>query len=521
MVDDLDFVGMIDRLIPNLGRKVSLGVSVKALILNAMGFSQHALYLSPFFFERCPVGHLLGPGLVAGDINDDSLGRALDAMFEYGVNRLFVQLSAHACKSQGLDEEFNHVDTTNFSLEGDYRDEGEGVKIAHGHPKDGRVDLKQVVLGLVTAHQTAIPRYIQVFDGNKSDKEALPSLIKNYISCLAEGEPAGIFISDAGIYSAGNISGGLSGAEWITRPPNTIGAVKALIAETPAGELVPVAALPGYSIKAVASNYGGVAQRWVLVHSGPLGKAVAKTLGAKAAKQVAQAGEKAAKAGKQLFKEQGAAEAFVEKLEKKYPLAQIAYMLKEYTYYVKKGKPLPENRRTGFQFDTIKAETNQTELKRLETIQSRFVLSTNVLDKERLPDEKILIKYKTQASSVENSFKFLKDPIFFAESFFVKNTGRLEVLLMIMCLSLIVYSLCERKLRQALLEKNETVESQAKKQTNKPTMRMVLNQFRGIHFVSVSQDGKINNLIANLNANQKKIITLLGTNFAKYYILRV
>ena len=57
-------------------------------------------------------------------------------------------------------------------------------------------------------------------------------------------------------------------------------------------------------------------------------------------------------------------------------------------------------------------------------IKSRFILTSNVLDKDTLPDEQIVEAYKTQASSVENSFKFLKDPIFFAESFFVKKPSR-------------------------------------------------------------------------------------------------
>jgi transposase len=59
MIDSLGLVEEIDRLIPS-ERKVSHGIMVKALLLNAMGFSQHALYITPNFFERCPVKHLLG-----------------------------------------------------------------------------------------------------------------------------------------------------------------------------------------------------------------------------------------------------------------------------------------------------------------------------------------------------------------------------------------------------------------------------------------------------------------------------
>jgi transposase len=74
MIDKLGFVDEINRLIPNQ-RKVSYGIMIKALILNAMGFSQHALYITPQFFERCPVKHLLGDSYEASDFNDDSIGR--------------------------------------------------------------------------------------------------------------------------------------------------------------------------------------------------------------------------------------------------------------------------------------------------------------------------------------------------------------------------------------------------------------------------------------------------------------
>ena len=87
MVDELGLVGRIDALIPqDLGqRQVSLGVAVKAMILNGLGFAHRALYLTPHFFRDKPVERLLGPGIAAGHLNDDTLGRALDAIHAFGV----------------------------------------------------------------------------------------------------------------------------------------------------------------------------------------------------------------------------------------------------------------------------------------------------------------------------------------------------------------------------------------------------------------------------------------------------
>ncbi len=523
IIDELGIVEEIDRLIPS-DRKVSIGTMIKALILNSMGFSQHALYITPSFFEQCPVEHLLGAQYVASDFNDDSIGRCLDGMFSYGLNKLFVQVAHKACEVAGLVELFYHVDSTNFSVEGSYEDEANAVKLRHGFAKDKRFDLKQVTLGLITSYQTAIPRYMQAFDGNASDKETLVTLINNFVSCFKEGESVGIFISDAGIYSADNICNDLKAIEWITRVPETIGEAKKLLEETQSIDLQDSTSFKGYRYLAVPSNYGGVAQRWFVIESAPLAKAVTKTYTGKAQKQIEQSEQKINKKKDYLFKlfeEPTEWLTWVAELEKKHPLVNIECKLVETQYYCKAGRPKPENLRWAQKIESFICTINFEAVQKIVERKSRFILTTNVLDTERLPDESVLENYKAQASSVENGFGFLKDPIFFAESFFVKKPSRVEGLLMIMTLSLLVYSLCERKLRMALEDAKETVDNQIAKPTAKPTMRMVFNLFRGIHLVLNSQNQQPFAFCTNLTENHKKIIRLLGPFIANYYFLRI
>jgi transposase len=487
MIDKLGFVDEINRLIPNQ-RKVSYGIMIKALILNAMGFSQHALYITPKFFERCPVKHLLGDSYEASDFNDDSIGRCLDALFGYGLNKLFVQLAQKACEKAEIDTRYWHADSTNFSVEGAYEDELGAVQIRRGFAKDKRVDLKQVTLGLITCYKTAIPRYMQSFDGNASDSQTLMSMIETFLSYFEAGADVGIFIADAGIYSADNVSHSMQKIDWITRVPETIGLAKEWMLQTQGTDLQPFAQIPGYRYRAVSSQYGGVEQRWFVIESAPLAAAVTQTMTAKAQIQL---------------------ECVQAKIAKK----------KTQFYYCKRGKPKDENRRIQYQIDTFEVSIHATALAPIITQKSRFILATNVLDITKLPNEEVLAAYKTQATSVENGFKFLKDPIFFAESFFVHKPSRLEGLLMIMSLSLLVYSLCERDLHQALLEKNESVRTQTPQKTQKPTMRFVLNLFRGVHWVQLDEISQP--FCVNLNENHKQIIRLLGAPFAKYYFLQI
>jgi len=55
-----------------------------------------ALFLRINRFER-----LLGKGIEAGHLNDDALGRALDAIYAYGPEALYGQLAAQASSAWG------------------------------------------------------------------------------------------------------------------------------------------------------------------------------------------------------------------------------------------------------------------------------------------------------------------------------------------------------------------------------------------------------------------------------------
>ncbi len=54
------------------GEIVTAGQVVKAIILNGLGFVSRALYLFPQFFEDKATEHLLGEGIEAKHLNDDT-----------------------------------------------------------------------------------------------------------------------------------------------------------------------------------------------------------------------------------------------------------------------------------------------------------------------------------------------------------------------------------------------------------------------------------------------------------------
>lgn len=52
----------------------------------------------PPFFENKPTERLLGSGVEPAHLNDDTLGRALDALYAHDVTALYAVLSAQAAK---------------------------------------------------------------------------------------------------------------------------------------------------------------------------------------------------------------------------------------------------------------------------------------------------------------------------------------------------------------------------------------------------------------------------------------
>lgn len=123
-------------------RSVSMGTATVAMILNGLGFSNRQLYLVPQYFENKPVEHLLGEGISADMLNDDCLGRTLDWLYAQDVTTLFAGLAYQARRRFGIQAQHIHVDTTSFSVSGDYLPEEEGdpvaLAITYGYSRDHR-----------------------------------------------------------------------------------------------------------------------------------------------------------------------------------------------------------------------------------------------------------------------------------------------------------------------------------------------------------------------------------------------
>ena len=97
----------------------------------------------------------------------------------------------------------------------------------------------------------------------------------------------------------------------------------------------------------------------------------------------------------------------------------------------------------------------------------------------------------------------------------MKKPERVEAIGMIMGLCLLVYNLAQRKLRQQLSATNDRVKNQAKKLTNKPTMRWIFQMFQAVHLVTINGAKQV----SNLTQERQDILQHLGEYCCEYYLI--
>ena len=98
---------------------------------------------------------------------------------------------------------------------------------------------------------------------------------------------------------------------------------------------------------------------------------------------------------------------------------------------------------------TGQIETRLSVIEAEQITADRFILATNILDTQDVSDRQILLEYKAQQSN-ERGFRFIKDPLFFTSSVFVKNPERVEAIGMIMGLCLLVYTRFAKEIETTL-----------------------------------------------------------------------
>lgn len=496
------------------------------MILNGLGFVSKPLYMFPKYFETIACEHLVGTGVKPEYLNDDKLGRVMDKLFIKGLDTIFFIIALKAAKKFGVSLSSSHLDSSSMHVHGQYNtslpevifESKEAVNsqeleelvvkspkeitITYGYSRDHRPDLKQFIIELICSGDGDIPIFLKLASGNQADSSCFGEIAVEYQKQI---EVNSLIVADCALYTEPNLKL-MSELRWLCRVPLSIKSAQSLISTLPESEFLD-SQIQGYKSASKTGNYAGIEQRWLVVQSQDRRESDLRKLSQRITKAESKAVQELKKLSQDKFACEADAVKALSKLSKQFKYHQIQESKITEITSNKKDNP------TGTSYK-ISATVSRSESKINTEVLSagRFIIATNVLEPSELSDDSILSEYKAQ-QSCERGFAFLKDPLFFADSIFLKSPERIESLGMIMGLCLLVYTLAQRQIRAALQESKSTIKNQLGKLTNHPTLRWIFQCFQSIHLVTLNQEKHI----SNWTKEREFILNLFPDHCLVYY----
>ncbi len=527
----IDLIGIVEKINEIVGCQpgeiVSPGHAVKAMLLNGLGLVSAPLYLFSKFFEGKATEHLIGQGIKPEHLNDDRLGRVLDKLYLSGLSQTFTIIAAAAADKFHVCLDTVHLDSSSFHLHGEYKNslpsvlllaesenQGENgevimntdevplpIYITYGYSRDHRPDLKQFILDLICSGDGGIPLFVKLADGNQVDSAVFGQILCDFKKQL---NLDALFVADSALSTAKNLVI-IKNFQWLSRVPLAVKQAKQLISQLTDSDFIK-SKISGYKWSQQCSDYAGITQRWLVVESALRREADLRQLEKAVKKSETEAKQKIKQLSGQKFACGPDAIDAAEQLSKKFKYHQLTQI---------EAREICE-KKSSQQFYKVQADLEVDAGVIAGEIQKagRFILATNVLDNNELSPDQILETYKQQQCA-ERGFSFLKEPLFFTDSVFIKSSERIESLALIMGLCLLVYTLAQRDLRSRLRQEEAFLKNQLGQPTNRPTLRWIFQCFQSVHlftFESVQT-------ISNLTTERLSILKFFPDACRRYYLL--
>ncbi|MBF8190135.1 IS1634 family transposase [Nonomuraea sp. K274] len=215
----LGIAEIVDELCPiREVARVSHGQVVEALIANRLTSPASVVRLENW--ARCwAVPEVLG--IKPDALNDDRVGRALDAIAEH-LEVIAGTVGARAITEFGVEVSRIHWDMTSISLYGDYAQaEEEFAQPKYGHPKDRRPDLKQIQAGIGTTADGAVPIFSRVYDGGAAEVSQVTGAMRGLQKIAGRREL--LLLGDSKLISYDNVRElGQAGVTFIAPAPKAV-----------------------------------------------------------------------------------------------------------------------------------------------------------------------------------------------------------------------------------------------------------------------------------------------------------
>jgi transposase len=546
----LNVATLIDDLIPpHPAQVLSCGHGVEALLLAILD-GHHTLYKVGTRLEERGMLPLLQEGLQRLSLNDYRLGQILEALFAANLNQVFGAVALKALEVYAISTPWLHQDTTTIALYGAYEEEAppdaqppqdeEGPvppRPTYGHSKDGRDDLKQVLLSLGVSGDGGLPLRLGIRDGNTSDSIETPLAIEE---CLTLGL-AGVqgIVADSKGYSQRTIGLCLEkGVGLVTLVPRTCAvrqdlegwgqqqSTLPLLVEKPGrtqgeaprrwrGQSVTRQVTVEYSDGRVAQE----ALRFVVVHSSQLAQQQSSTYAVAQAKEAAGLNAHVRRVAARRFACVADAEAAIAEYEGRgqgrrgRPPRPWRYHAVHYRV-VTETQPKPRTHRgRPAKTDVPQLETAYRLVTAVETLaraeeENGWTVLATTVSRERCSDAEILAAYQEQHTTVEPGFRWIKNPAAISPVW-LEKPERIAALAMLTVMGLLVYALIQRQVRLYLQTHGQQVPGN-KGETATPTAAVVLALFEAVAVVHLRIDTTEVQQMYGLQAHHLLLCDALG-----------
>jgi len=482
----LDIRGIIDRACPVRDVAIAThGQVIEALVANRLTSPQPLCHVEDWAREWA-VAEVFG--VEAEALNDDRVGRALDAVAPE-LGGIVGSVGVNAIAGFGIDVSRIHWDMTSMSLFGDYDTPEAGfAEPSHGHPKDRRVDLKQIQTGLGVTGDGGIPIFHRAFDGRAGEVNQVVGAMESLRSMC--GPRRFMLVGDTKLVSYGNLASlRRAGMTFIAPASKAYVSADTLRAANSMdlADVDYVAQRDADKAPESRGRYRVGEDAWVMApaksHKGEV-----INLRRVFVWSSADAGAAAKSRAKKLARALDDLDALGRGLgSRHYPnadkvtarLAVIANKRRVGDYLVSTvGTDASGTPTLDWHFD-------QDALDHEAATDGWYCLLTN-LDPADADAGEVLVRYKGQ-EVVERRFGGFKGPLAVAP-IFLKNNRRIEALLSVICLALLIFCLVERQVRHAL-GPEVTMTGFPGRSKARPTGRLIFDALGRLPLIPASATG--------------------------------
>lgn len=491
-------IGIIDLINDSIpcNTNIDLGTLVVGMVCDTLS-GRSPLYKVEEFIAGQDTELLFGMEVDPHSFNDDALGNALDRIHKKGTHKLFTEVSLKAAQVFGLNLTSCNFDTTSVNVWGEYDQSEVTAKAPHityGYSKDKRPDLKQFMVSMLCVEGN-IPISGKMQDGNSSDdklnNEELQA-IANLLKPLRNDIEELIYVADCKLINGNNMNL-LDQLKFISRFPATFKshdqvicqAIDAsqwkhlgVLAQTPSNSKNrPRASYQAHETSVSIENKD---YRAIVIQTDQLDKRRTKGIERRHAKAKTLIQKQIKVASKTTYHCPGDAAAALKTIttKQKNQYWHITGSIAETPIYAPGRTPKNGERKIkGIKYRLLLEEEENTEYLDAELKKAGcFVMITNLTESEKSSSE-ILKTYKSQYG-VEQNFSFLKEPLITNDTF-LKNPSRIDALTFILLLSLMVWNLIQRELRNSPETASGKLKDLNKRITKRPTSYLFMSQLSG------------------------------------------